>query len=398
MSQGSRAALLVQRIGPYHHARFDAWARLRSGESHVIEFRPGDRVYAAWRLVEAPGAYRRFLCASRKDLDVYLDEIQPEVIVCVGYADPEIHQAINWAIKRGVRLVTCSDSTYCDQPRFWHKEWLKRAVVAPFDAALVAGERSRDYLRHLGFAENGMFAPWDVVDNDYFARRADAARGDGLAAREKWGLPRSYFLFVGRFIPEKNLELLIAAYARYANQAGEKAWSMVLCGSGPLESLLRASVEAAGVADRVRFVGFLQYEDIPILYGLAEAVVLPSVSETWGLVVNEAMAAGLPVLVSARCGCTPDLIRRGENGFSFEPADLGALTARLEDIARLDDEQRLAMGRRSREIVATYSPVEFARGLEAAVGCALQRRRRQPSWMARWMSGRLAAQPLPVSS
>ena len=93
----------------------------------------------------------------------------------------------------------------------------------------------------------------------------------------------------------------------------------------------------------------------------------------------------------------PDLIRAGETGFSFEPEDAEALASRLASIASLDDGQRQAMGRRSQEIVAAFSPAEFARGLESAVTGALQRRRYRLSWLTRWMSGRIAARPVPVS-
>jgi 1,2-diacylglycerol 3-alpha-glucosyltransferase len=389
-------AFLVQRIGPYHHARLCAWAAARPGAIKVIEFRPADAVYA-WTSVKESGGYLRRQTRSRAELCRALDELQPQAVVCVGYADPEIHQAMAWALRRRVPLVTCSDSTYDDEPRSWAKEALKRRIVAAFDAALVAGNRAHDYLERLGIGDDRRFQPWDVVDNGHFEHGSELSRNDGPASRERLKLPPRYFLCVARFVPKKNLAGLVKAYARYARQAGHDAWSLVLSGTGPLEAELRAVVAAAGLDAQVYFPGFLQYPDLPACYGLAGALVLPSVSDQWGLVVNEAMAAGLPVLVSSRCGCAPDLVREDENGFAFDPENIEALAGRLTEVAGLGQARRAAMGQRSREIIAAYSPEAFARGLEAAIACALARRRARKPWLTRLPVNLLARRAPPNS-
>jgi 1,2-diacylglycerol 3-alpha-glucosyltransferase len=382
-------AFLVQRIGPYHHARLCAWAATRPGAINVIEFRPADAVYA-WTSVKEKGDYMRRQTHSPEELCRALDELQPVVVVCVGYADPEIHQAMAWALHRRVPLVTCSDSTYEDEPRSWGKETFKRQIVASFDAALVAGRRAYDYLGSLRLNDDRRFQPWDVVDNEYFARDAQLSQNDEPALRERLKLPPRYFLCVARFIAKKNLQRLVEAYARYAMQAGNEAWSLVLAGTGPLEAELRACIGAAGLDRQVYFPGLLPYSDLPTYYGLAGAFILPSVSDQWGLVVNEAMAAGLPVLVSSRCGCAPDLVCEGENGFTFDPENIEAIAGRLTQMAGLDQARRAAMGKRSREIVASFSPEAFARGLEAAIACALARQRPRKPWLTRPLVSLLA--------
>lgn len=389
MSDGVRAAFLVQRLGPYHHARMSAWEILRGGAVNVIEFRPADSVYA-WAAVETGGSYRRVPTQSRPELRAALEKIEPQVVVCVGYADPEIHQAMTWALARRIPLVTCSDSTFEDERRSWLKEEFKRGIVGAFDAALVAGERARGYLEHLRFDPRHCFQPWDVVDNAYFARGAQHARDHAAATRARLKLPTRYFLCVARFVPKKNLERLISAYAGYVAKAGENSCALVLSGTGPLEARLRAQVAAAGLDASVHFAGFLQYPDLPACYGLADALVLPSVSDQWGLVVNEAMASGLPVLVSNRCGCVPDLVRNEENGFSFDPENMAELTACLAKIAGLDGDVRAAMGRRSRQRIESFSCVAFAGGLEAAIACALDRPRGRASPLTRGLVGWLA--------
>jgi glycosyltransferase involved in cell wall biosynthesis len=355
----------------------------------VIEFRPGESVYA-WSVVADNGEYERVQTRMPKELSAALEEFRPDVIVCVGYADPEISQAMHWAMQRRVSLVTCSDSTVVDESRTWYRESLKRRVVSAFGAALVAGRRSKEYLVGLGLEERNQFAPWDVVDNDHFSEGADRARGNEQAERARRQLAARYFLCVARFVAKKNLGRLLEAYASYADRAGPAAWSLVLLGSGPEEAALRNYVSAAGLLDRVHFPGFCQYAELPAYYGLAGALLLPSAAEQWGLVVNEAMAAGLPVLVSSRCGCAPDLVRAGENGFTFAPGDVGGLAGLLDRIASLDQPRLQVMGQRSREIITAFAPAAFARGLEAAITCALARPRTRRPWTTR-LSVRLLA-------
>ncbi len=383
-------AFLVQRIGPYHHARLNALAAVAGFRVTAIEFRLDEKVNS-WDSVRADGKYSRIQVRTRPEMRRALEGIGTDVVVCTGYSDAEVHFAMSWALRRGVPRVTCSDSNYEDDPRTLLKESLKRRVVSAFDSALVAGRRSRDYIKRLGLKEAQCFEPWDVVDNDHFTSGADAARSRAEVERERLALPERYFLCVARFVPQKNLGGLIEAYAGYSVQTGSDAWSLVLSGSGPLEDALRRQVAAAGVADRVHFPGFLGYTELPGYFGLASAFVLPSKSDQWGLVVNEAMAAGLPVLVSSKCGCAPDLVLDGENGFTFDPDTVSSLHLRLVRMAQLGRREREKMGARSREIVAAYSPAAFARGLSLAVASAVQRAGRRAPLQSRIMLGLLGS-------
>jgi glycosyltransferase involved in cell wall biosynthesis len=118
---------------------------------------------------------------------------------------------------------------------------------------------------------------------------------------------------------------------------------------------------------------------LPAWYAHAGAFILPSTSDQWGLVVNEAMASGLPVLVSSRCGCAPDLVAEGRNGFTWDPADAAALTGLLERVSRLHPREREELGQRSQEMIAAFSPGSFARGLIAAIRRAQASRRNEAS-------------------
>jgi 1,2-diacylglycerol 3-alpha-glucosyltransferase len=388
----TRVAFLVQRIGPYHHARLQALALSGDLSIQVIEFRPQDTVYS-WDPVPDAGLYRRLQAQSPAELDGALTKARPQVVVCVGYADREIHHAAWWALRHGVPLVTCSDSTYDDEPRIWAKEAFKRLVLSVFDAALVSGSRAQRYLETLGMNGEGRFQPWDVVDNGHFERGANAARSAPDAVRSRLNLPDRYFLCTARFVPKKNLGELLEAFRRYTERAGKDACSLVLSGSGPLEAELRAQVAASGLGARVCFPGFLQYPDLPACYGLADALILPSASDQWGLVVNEAMAAGLPVVISARCGCAPELAHQGVNAFTFEPGETDVLADILVRLSAMGSEERLAMGKRSLAIVAAYTPKSFAEGLTGAIECAQAHHPRKRGIIGRVVLRLLALRP-----
>ena len=129
--------------------------------------------------------------------------------------------------------------------------------------------------------------------------------------------------------------------------------------------------------------GFKQYEELPIYYGLANAFIHASTSEQWGLVVNEAMASGLPVIVSNRCGCAPELVEEGINGFTFDPDDQEQLANRLLEVASLSSDRRQGLGDAGRRIVANFGPERFADGLTHAAEKALEIGPRKPTFLQR---------------
>jgi glycosyltransferase involved in cell wall biosynthesis len=289
-----------------------------------------------------------------------LEETDPQVVVITGYYFAAMRAAARWAKRSGRTSIFIGDSQWIDRRRMAILEWAKGWWVRRhYDSAFVAGERTVAYLVRMGFPRERIWTGYDVVDNRLFANGATAARSQADSLRNQLGLPQRYFLFVGRFAPEKNVVRLIESYARYRQVAGRQAWGLVLVGGGPLESQVRA--QAQGLPDTV-FAGFQQMEMLPSYYGLASCLVLPSVRETWGLVVNEGMAAGLPVIVSSRCGCVPELVRSGVNGYVCDPFDIGSLT-RMMDVISSGAVDSGAMGVASRKIVDAYTPETWAQTL-----------------------------------
>lgn len=290
----------------------------------------------------------------------WLDECDPQVVAITGYYYPAMRTAAQWARQHGRASIYLGDSQWIDRPRIAVREWLKgRWVQRHYDAAFVAGERAATYLAGMGFPRERIWTGYDVVDNAVFASGAAEARAAAQHVRPRLGLPERFFLFVGRFAPEKNLPRFLDAYARYRRIAGRQAWDLVMAGRGPQDELLQRQAKSIG---GVMFAGFQQTEQLPPYYGLASCLVLPSVSETWGLVVNEAMAAGLPVLVSHRCGCVPELVRTGSNGYVCDPLNIDGMAQSMKALSSSGIDLD-AMGAASRRIVALYTPETWAQDL-----------------------------------
>src|SRR6266702_3558133 len=238
-----------------------------------------------------------------------------------------------------------------------------------------------EYLIALGLPRNRVFAGYDVVDNAYFRQKAEEVRGQASEVRRKYGLPGNYFLASARFVPKKNLATLIRAYARYRQMSEIRhqrsevrgvvgPWDLVLLGDGPLKADLCRLISDLNLYGHVHLPGFIQYRELPAYYALAGVFVHASTTEQWGLVVNEAMATGLSVIVSNRCGCMPDLVGEGKNGFTFNPESVEDLGKLMVDMSRLSDRRLEEMRGESRRIVAGFTPTHFATAAQHAIDVA----------------------------
>ncbi len=380
-------AILFDRLGPYHLARLRATAGKMS--VHVLELCGESHEYQ-WDLVEDQALQRITLFPGRDSASVggretrqrvfaALDAAMPGAVAVPGWSSAGALAALAWCRWRGRPAVIMSESTADDERRRPWKEWIKRRLVRLARGGLVGGGPHRAYLCALGLPDARIFEGYDVVDNTHFEAGVEEARRHGVEGRDSLELPARYFLASNRFVEKKNLPSLLAAYAEYRRQAGETAWALVLLGDGPLRGLLKAQRAELGLENAVFLPGFRQYGELPAYYAFAGGFIHTSTTEQWGLVVNEAMASGLPVLVSNPCGCAPDLVADGQNGWTFDPRDPAAITAVLLRLAGLPETERTAMGRSSRERIAAWTPETFADGMakavEAAAAAPLPRRR-----------------------
>ena len=286
-----------------------------------------------------------------------LEEADPEVVLVPGYYNLPALAAALWAKVHGRTTVLMTESTQQDHQRTAWKENAKGLLIRTlFDWAVAGGAPHMRYLRALGFPQSRIARHYDVVDNHYYVAGTNALRLH--SSHHEQGLPEHYFLYVGRLAPEKNVDGLLAAYAEYRRRGGD--WSLVLVGDGPLAGALRAQVDQLGLASHVVFAGLRNAAELLPCYAFADCFVLPSTREPWGLVVNEAMASGLPVIVSRQCGCAEDLVLHGSNGLLFDSAQRGELTEALLTMTSAGTAGRARMGRASQEIINRHSPEDWA--------------------------------------
>lgn len=388
-----KVAVLFDRFGPYHIARLEAAAK-------YVEVIPievsGETSEYQWDKVESQVLKNRITLFARQEsttvpaqqlqqtLAQELSKAQPDVVAVNGWADRSALSALAWCRQNKVPAVVMSESAAGDEKRIWWKEFIKRQIVRQFAAGLVGGTRHAAYLQALGLPQQNIFMGYDVVDNDYFQREADQARLQKDYWQQQKQLPENYFLIVSRFIPKKNLSFVIKAYQAYLQTAHGETWDLYILGDGPLKPQLLQLTTELGLQHKVHFEGFKQYDELPVYFGLAKAFVHVSTTEQWGLVVNEAMAAGLPVIISERCGCVPELVHNGRNGYAIDPYDQPALTRILTKLSDGQDNPE-KMGQESRRIVANFNADAFGLGIRNAAQVAQKAPHKKINFIAKYL-------------
>src|SRR5579862_3160936 len=250
-------------------------------------------------------------------------------------------------------------------------------LLKTIDGFLAIGGLNRDYYLHYGVEAGRIFPMPYAVDNEFFRTAAEHARPNRERLRAELGLKagRTVILFASKMQPHKRAADLLEAYARLSpDGVVEPEAHLVFAGDGEE----RASLERRARElkwDSIRFIGFRNQSELPALYDLCDVFVLPSEHEPWGLVVNEAMNAGKPVVVSDRVGAGPDLVEDGVNGFVYSTRDSAALTDRLRRLVD-SSEHRAAMGVRALEKVARFDFAADRDGLLAALDVILGKKAR----------------------
>ena len=380
------------RFGAYHVARLNAASReLKPAGIKVVGMEiakildsyerdpDSDRVFESF--VALPGkVYERSSALEIwRGVSTVLDKIKPDAIAICGYSSRDAWSALAWCSLYRRKAILLSDSKYDDAPRLGWKECLKRTLIRRFDAALCAGKASRIYLEHLGMKSQQIFEGADVVDNDFFWQGAEQARRSPERYRSAPGLDcdEPFFLASTRFIRRKNVDGVLRAYGEYRSRFDNVSddrlpWRLVILGDGPQRGILENLVQSHKI-EGVSFPGFFQIDKLPAYYGLAGVFIHPPHRDQWGLVVNEAMAAGLPVLVSSGSGCAQDLVSEGNNGFIFASHDTGTLADLMMRVSS-DQVDLKAMGVNSRSLIEDWGLRRFAHGLYGALQAALKSR------------------------
>ncbi len=371
-----RLVILTEIIAPYRIPVFNALAARAEVDLHVIflaETDPGLRQWQVYRdeirfSYQVLKSYRhragRFNILLTRGVSAALRARNPEIILSGGYNYLAMWAARRWARRRCVPFLLWSESNVTDARRnFPWVEAVKRRFIRSCQSYVVPGSSAAAYLKTFGVAPGRIFVAPNAVDVERFSNGAEQARRDP-DLRQRLGLPQRYLLYVGRFVRAKGVLDLLTAYATLP-EGVRRDVGLVLAGDGEERGeLVRRSREIhPGV---VVFPGFLQRDELPALYALAEALVFPTHSDPWGLVVNEAMACGLPVIVPDVAGCVADLVRDGENGYIVGAGDPEALSQAMERLLNAPEKQT-QMGHRSLEISSRFTPQAWVEGLVGAV-------------------------------
>ena len=378
-ARDARVAVIWLDWYPYHVARFRGMHSHPALAGNVvgIELIGGIGVHAGLKfredlpaslpietLMPGTGWHEAGKFALARKLWRRLSELDPEVVLVPGYYTLPALAAALWARVHGTASVLMTESTAGDHLRSpWKERFKSLAIRCLFNWAVAGGKAHVDYLRQLGFRRDRIAGFYDVVDNDLFRDGTRTLRLQSTGLQ-----PQKYFLYVGRLAAEKNVDALLQSWLRYREEGG--AWPLVLVGDGPEAAALKEAASASPYGAHVLFPGLKSSGELLPFYAFAGCFVLPSTREPWGLVVNEAMAAGLPVLVSTRCGCAPNLVMEGFNGFTFDPANVATLTYLLHRVQSLAPEQHKRMSEASRTIIGDYSPAGFGRSVASIVAAA----------------------------
>lgn len=282
-----------------------------------------------------------------------------------------------------LRAIMMTESWLGTEKAGFFLKKFKYLIFKLFDSALVGGTPQKEYLLFYGFDKNKIFFGYDAVDVSYFSNESIKWKnfnGNFL------GLPKKYFLNLGRFVEKKNLEILIDAYFIFLTKKPNTNISLVLVGEGSMkEVLLRKSRENSmcvnvyeiddvmncevGGERAIYFYPFQQISLTPLFFSFCEAFILPSLYEEWGLVINEAMACGVPIIVSKNVGSARDLVVEGKNGFKFDPTNSEELANILSEF-ETNSNFNSKMGAESAFFIKDWGPEKFAQGALNAIKAA----------------------------
>jgi 1,2-diacylglycerol 3-alpha-glucosyltransferase len=371
-----KTVILTEIIAPYRIPVFNAIAAMAGVDLHVIFLAETDRTLRQWRVYadeirfsyEVLPSWRwragtHSLLVNRGLLSA-LDAAAPQTVLCGGYNYPASWESLWWARRRNLRFVLWTESNERDKRSGRGSvEWLKRYFVSSCHAFVVPGKSSFAYLRTLGASDQLIFTAPNAVDNDFFATQAEKTRNSESEFRARLKLPQRFILSVGRLVAEKGVFDLLEAYAKLESRVRSEV-GLVFAGDGVSKKELEEQAKRI-TPGTVCFPGFAQREDLAGYYALAEFLVLPTHSDPWGLVVNEAMACGLPIIVSSVAGCVADLVEDGWNGYVVPPRDMEKLSVAINSLVLQPDLKR-EMSAHSLERIRDYSPEACARGLAAA--------------------------------
>jgi glycosyltransferase involved in cell wall biosynthesis len=378
-----RVAILVGVPTPYRDPLFERLARSADYDIQALYCRDHQPNYG-WRLSAPlyPARYLRNLAPAGwhgrlligsinsgvgRELRVY----RPDAVVVYGYATATTLLAILWASKHRIPVLMRSDSNLLDEPgkpplRLAVKRLFMRWLTSRVSGFLSVGTSNSRYWLRYGAKPEKIFLARYAVDNDYFRSQAARYRACRVQMRGENGWRQRYLLlYVGRLAGEKGVDVLIEAVRRISKVRPDIG--LLIVGEGPERKSLE---KRAQNFPQVFFLGFHDWNHLPRFYAVADLFVLPSRREPWGLVVNEAMASGLPVLATRKVGAAQDLIIEGESGYLVPENDAEAMASAIDHACQSEERLR-TMGKAAQQVVQSWNYGATLTGFYQALAACL---------------------------
>ena len=376
-------------IGPYHFARLLSASKVASSKGFDLKILQvtNNKLEHPWGEIkndlvnnihtlslinessEKSNALKKIPQISQQQVDSYFNLIKPQIIFVPGWSFEISKKIINWSKKNNVRLVLMSETKADDKKRNFFIELFKSKFIIPkFSAAIVGGSIHTKYLINLGMTKESIFSGYDVVDNKFFIEKSKSAKLKKHEILKSFSIPdKPFFIVVCRLIKRKNIKRLIRAYLSYVELYSDDSWNLIICGSGDELIYLKNYVNDLGLEKKVKFLGFINYKKIAELYGLASCFIHPALSEQWGLVINEAAAAGLPLILSKTVGASSELLKDNENGFSIDPHIENEIFDAMKKIHQLTNREIIQMGKISKQIVGEFDSNKFGKAVSQII-------------------------------
>ncbi len=296
-----------------------------------------------------------------------------DLFVIGGYAQPALWRVLWHCWKTHTPYMMITES-HLGKRRSGLVRALKshfvRKVYSRSCANLVMGAQAKEYVSQYGASPSNIFMFPNTIDGPSYSKQVDSERQNMVVLKQEWGVSEGkVILFVGALHRRKGVDLLIESFASLRQNLRDV--SLVVVGRGQLEYELKERVRKLNLEKAVVFAGFVQPEDLPKVYACADLFVLPSLEEPFGAVVCEAMAAGLPIIVSDAVGAAKDFVKPNENGMIVPQGSLSSLTSALLELLK-DQTKMRGMGQRSKEIMKEWTHLRLAKSLVDSASISLR--------------------------
>ena len=306
----------------------------------------------------------KFFSLRLKNTRHIIQAINPDALILTGWQCLGLVQVLRCCRQLKIPCLIRAESNSL-KPRAHYKNLIHRLLLGQYDKYLSIGTANRNFYLSNKIKAGDIFSCPYFVDNEFFNNESTQYKDQRVSLQDKWHIAENAFCFcyVGKLNAKKRILDILCALKKL----NDREVCLLVVGSGEL--MQKAKDYAKQHNLNVSFTGFLNQSELPAVYSLSDCLILASdYDETWGLVVNEAMACGLPAIVSKRCGCHLDLIRNGITGYSFEFGNIDDLALKMRTIKSLSSENYENLSRQAQRNVSENHSIRVAsEGLKNAL-------------------------------